>query len=513
MASGLRQSLSATRRRRAGALAGLAGALLLGAGCGGSEPLPNVLWIVWDTVRADRLGIYGGERPTTPNVDRWAQGARLFEDVLAVGATTVPNHAAMFTGLLPAQHGATNATPWLDDAHATIAERLSAVGYRTYLWAANPHITPGANFTRGFERAEHPWDPAHQRGALALARAKANDGSGLAAELEGARISTWAVKDSSTLAQSALLEWLDALPDAEPWFAFLNYMEAHRPVVPERRFRRQVMDPAQLERSYSLDRGWLASWSYTFGLSEYDEQELDTISAVYDAALAELDDLFGQLLVELERRGELWNSVVILTSDHGEHLGEHHMLDHQYSLHEPVLRVPLVIRYPERFAPGRETRPVMNFDLFPTLLELAGIGAAEASPSRAVSLLSPRAGRLRLAEYRAPFELPIDDLRKSHPDFDFSPWQRRLRALSADGYKLVEGSDGRDALYHTTVDPGETRDLQGAETERARRMHAQLDAIVASLDADEGVRMPSPRLSPEERARLEALGYGQPGAD
>ena len=511
--------MTPSRVRRLAATVGLlfaGGVLGVGACAPEPEVAPNILWIVWDTVRADRLGVYDGAKPTTPNVDRWAEGARVFEDALAIAPTTVPNHASMFTGRAPSEHGASNAEPRLPDAYPTVAEKLERVGYRTYLWAANPHIGKRNRFTRGFDRDEHPWDFVHQKRALELARRKSEgDGSGLAEELQRGRANVWAVKESGTLAQGSLLQWLDAQPDTEPWFAFMNYMEAHRPVAPERRFREQVMNAAQVEASYALDRGWDAIWNYTFGRTEISDADLALIAGAYDAAIAELDDLFAQLMAELEDRGELKNTVVILTSDHGEHLGEHHMLDHQYSLYDPLLRVPLVIHFPKRFPAGREPRPVMTFDLYPTLLDLAGIADEVAPDSRAVSLLSPESERVRFAEYRAPFGSPFRKVLETDPGFDASPWRRRLQAIRRDGYKLIHGGDGRRELFRVSEDPAEETNVFEEASDVSTRMGGELRALFAELAAKApepvGRGEPLPRA---DRERLEALGYGEAeGAD
>jgi arylsulfatase A-like enzyme len=101
---------------------------------------PNVLWIMWDTVRADHLALYGYQGGATPNLDRWAADARVFENCLSTSGYTLPSHASMFTGLLPSEHCAHNDHTLLDDSYTTIAELLRSVGYRTYLYSANPHI-------------------------------------------------------------------------------------------------------------------------------------------------------------------------------------------------------------------------------------------------------------------------------------------------------------------------------------------------------------------------------------
>ncbi|MFP6578376.1 MAG: sulfatase-like hydrolase/transferase, partial [Myxococcota bacterium] len=124
----------------------------------GDARAPNILWVVWDTVRADRMSLYGHSVETTPELDRWARGARVYRDVVSAASTTEPAHASMFTGLYPSQHGTDADHRWLSEDFDTLAERLSSAGYRTYLWSANPSISADENFHQGFDRVEHPWD-------------------------------------------------------------------------------------------------------------------------------------------------------------------------------------------------------------------------------------------------------------------------------------------------------------------------------------------------------------------
>ena len=258
--------------------------------------------------------------------------------------------------------------------------------------------------------------------------------------------------------------------DDRPWFAFLNYMEAHRPLIPPREYRARIMDASAVDRSYAIDRSWLATWEYTFGLRDLDDDELELTRGTYDDGLLELDGHLERLLGDLETAGRLENAVVVLTSDHGEHLGEQHMLDHQYSLYQPLLRVPLIVHCPSRFEAGREAAPVMNFDLFPTLLEL-DLAAAQ------------------------------------HPDWDPSPWQRRLRALVSGDMKLIWGSDGRHELFRLSDDPLESRDLCGELADEALRMRSRLEASVENLPGcvavDDG---PRPQ-SEQQRQLLKSPGY------
>ncbi len=500
-------------------------AALCAAGCGpGGErevptapDRPNVLWVIWDTVRADRLSLYGYELPTTPFLDEWSREARVFDNCLSTASSTVPSHASMFTGLLPSEHGAYHTHRRLDDAQVTVAELLRDAGYQTYLFAANPHLQEAQGFQQGFDVHEHPWsDPFHAK-ALEIVRGKidAEDrSSGLPMRLQSSKVKEWAIKASGELAQEALLAWLERRDRKRPYFAFLNYMEAHTPYIPPRHFREKLHPPELVKRSYRIDNSYGTRWAFTFGEHDYSAGDLAALGATYDATLLELDTLFRELIAGLSVSGHLQNTVIILSSDHGEHLGEHHLVDHQYSLYDPLLRVPLVLHYPERFAPDRDSSPVATFDIFPTVLELAGVEAPDGLVSQAASLLRPRESRTRLAEYPAVFEPAIGATLLRYPDWDPAPWKRRLRALYRDRYKLLCSTDGEHQLYDLESDPGELHDLWTARPDLGAGLMDDLLEVSRTLRvAPAGTRV---KLSEEEKRRLVAIGYlddaAEPGA-
>lgn len=496
--------------------AALVGALVLTlAGCGGARNgPPNILWVVWDTVRADHLSLYGYARATTPRLDAWAAEARVFEDVRSVAGYTLPSHASMFTGLMPSEHCTHNDHKRLDDRYTTIAELLGGAGYQTFLFSANPHISEGPrNFAQGFDVATRPWSSQWSREAERLVReklAREDRSSSLPSRYRAADrgmtlLNAWDLKASGPIAERATLDWLESASSERPWFVFLNYMEAHPPYVPPREYRSRFLSDDDVNRSYQVDRSWTAVWEYTFGLREMSSEDIALTRATYDATLAELDDLFADLLESLEEGGFLENTVVVLTSDHGEHLGEQHMLDHQYSLYEPVLRIPLVIHAPGRIEPGRDRRPVLNLDLFATVLDLAGI---EAPPgTRGASLLAPPEERVRLAEEPALTRIGMSVVVDQRADFDPASYRRRLRALDAPPYKYIWASDGRNALYDLAADPSESRNRIDDDPVTAARLEAMLatrvDELVPCIGAGEDV----PADSPEERRLLEELGY------
>jgi arylsulfatase A-like enzyme len=267
------------------------------------------------------------------------------------------------------------------------------------------------------------------------------------------------------------------------------------------------MNEDQVRKSFEIDRSWQAMWSYTFGLREYSEEELKITNLTYDATLSDLDDLFKSLVTTLENSGHLDDTVVILTSDHGEHLGEQHMFDHQYTIYEAVCRVPLVVWYPKRFKPGRDSRPVMNFDIFPTLLELAGVEINEKFKTMAVSLSHPQNQRVSMSECPGYPDRPFDSVKKVYPDFDPTPWERTLRAVYKDKYKYIAASDGRDQLFSLLDDPNELKDLSRSHPHLIKKLAKIHDKMVADFvplmgDAQKGIP-----LTEDEEERLESLGY------
>jgi arylsulfatase A-like enzyme len=267
------------------------------------------------------------------------------------------------------------------------------------------------------------------------------------------------------------------------------------------------MTADQVKQSYEIDHAWSKMWEYTFGLYEYPKEELEVLSLLYDACMAELDALFESLIAGLAERGLLENTIVVLTSDHGEHLGEHHMLDHMYLLHEELLDVPLVLHYPERIERGREKIPVVNIDLFPTLLELAGIDVPAGALARSVSLLSPRVNRLRLAEYPSVFELPIKKTKARYKDWDASRFDRLLTVLYHDDMKFVWSSDGKHEMYDLAQDPDEAENLASDPSQKGEEMKKAVEQAKDGLTPYDYEGAEKPRFTKEQLMRLRALGY------
>lgn len=439
-------------------------ALALGtaAGCAAPER-PSILLLVIDTARADRFSWDGSERATTPRLAALAREGAVYTQAFSPAPWTVPAHASLFTGRYPSLHGTDCGSLRLPDDEVTLAEVLRAAGYRTIGYTANPWLGSTYNFQQGFDTYGETWREV----------APGSDDTGAA--ITNGKIERF-------------LKWRQDHPEAgrQPFFLFVNYFEPHlpyHPPEPERaRFLRPGADP---DRVRDLSRlGHPEEMRYILGLSDLSGDDLLILNDLYDGEIAYVDRRAGDVIDLMRRLGVLDRTIVAVVSDHGENIGDHHLMDHKMSVHETLLRVPLLLRYPARVAPGtRIDAPVQAHDLFPTVLALADV-----APPRGVTIEAeplPGAGiggggRDRHAPIVGEFAGPpvefLQVMRTAFPGADLSRFDRTLVAMRRNGYTIHWGSDGRHALYRAADDPGETRDLSEAEPGRLREMSAAVEA-------------------------------------
>lgn len=407
-----------------------------------AQASPNVLLIVWDTVRAMSLSLYGYERETTPNLERLAERGLVFEQALAPAPWTLPSHASMFTGRYHHEHSARHDRP-LDDTHLTLAEALRARGYDTGGFIANEfYVGPGFGLDRGFNTYEYWKRPT----PLAIASTWWITGR-VAAAVAGWRGTIRTARIPAEDVEASFVEWLDERDGQRPFFAFLNLFDAHDPYVPPASFGFRYSQPGGTDHWGPPDH-------------EYSAAELQELRDAYDSCIYYLDHELGLLLDELERRGVLDNTLVIVTSDHGETLGEHapDLLGHWTNIYYDVLRVPLVLALPSRIREGAEVEtPVSLVDLPRTVLDLVSDEGANPFPGRS---LVEATGEVATA---APRSRPA--LAESHP----SDWHERfpnwpisrgpLRSLVEGRHHYIVDAAGVEQLFDVRRDPWERSDL------------------------------------------------------
>ncbi len=479
---------------------------------------PNVVLVVFDALRVDRLGCYGYGRKTTPHLDAFAADAALFERAISPGVWTEPSHASIFTGLYRSQHGVGWNRVWLDDRFTTLAEALRDVGYQTIALSNNPHVSPKTNITQGFDRFYEPTALSYATGSslFLFLRSVWPNGAAL-----GPVLGRWFVRDNGGRATAILAgEHLRRRDRSRPFFLFVNFMESHGPFESKRAYRQVFVKPEDLARSYEIDQSADAIYQHNLLRKPlFSSRDLQIYSDLYDARVRELDDCFADLMRELTAEANLDDTVIILTADHGENLGDHDLIGHNLCIYNTLVHVPLIIRWPRVLRPGRIEGVVQSHDIFPTVSEWAGVAPEQSGKVMARSLSSAqrrassgRDHRKAYSEYLFPPTPALKMAQECDPTFDPSPWMVAFRAVFDRHYKLILRSDRRNELYDWREDPAEERNL--AETRRGEfsRLFRQVEMWRRSFKPFDPNQFTGPagrRMDKERTQRLRNLGYVQ----
>ncbi len=397
---------------------------------------PNVLVLVLDTQRADHLGFQGYRRPTSPAMDSFAAQGTIFTNAISNSSWTLPSHASLFTGRPVSEHRAGQLRrPFLGRAFPTVAEAFTRAGYVTAGFTANTFWAGRqTRLNRGFVH----WEDFYRKPGDALVRTVL--GRKIAYEFlpKFGQIDIPGRMRAEDI-NNRLFRWLDRTK-RRPFFAFLNYMDVHGPYLPPASYAGRFGGP-RTHVGKTIELGAVT-----------DETALPPPELLrdwvnqYDESILALDAGVGALLHGLERRGILDNTVIVLTSDHGESFGEHGMIYHGNGLHRDQVHVPLVIRYRPAVAAGvRESRAVGIHQIPATVMELAGLPTtAFPGPSLFTESDAPV-----LAEVGFRPQVPT-----SWPTAH--GW---VKSLTTRRWHFILLESGQVELYDLAVDPEETTDL------------------------------------------------------
>ncbi len=416
---------------------------------------PNVLLLVLDTQRASRMSLYGHTRETTPRIDRLAEGGVVFDHAMSTTSWTLPGHASMLTGRWASELRADWDVP-LDDADPTLAEVLAGRGYatgafigNTYFASARSGLARGFHVYRDHAVTLHDWvNSVWWTGRLVL-WARRSFGEHRRARKRAPDINR------------QFLGWLDAVD--RPYFAMLNYFDVHDRFDAPAPFDTIYRDPAP--------RFWLPNW---FQQTDYSEGDVAEMLDAYDSSVRYLDHHVGALLDSLEARGTLDNTVVVLTSDHGEHFGERDIVSHGNSLYLQGVQVPLVIAAPGVARGRRSATPVSVRDIPATVLAMLGAPCG-AMPGRPLLVAGdglggeahwvPRVDQdeaVLLDLTARSFFMPQDPVRFG-----------AMRGAVLDSLHYIVDGRGQEELFNIRRDPDERYDLlastkKSPELERLR---------------------------------------------
>ena len=414
---------------------------------------PNLVVIVVDTLRSDRLGLYGYDRPTSPTMD--ALGARgvTWTDAWSVAPWTWPSTASIVTGVEPYAHGVLSQDSCsLPESVTTLGEHLRAAGFENHGLSTNPLIGPGSNFDQGFDTYEvYPWE----RAAPVLASSDA---------------------------------FLDRIGDRR-FGLYLHITEPHQPFEPEPEERERFMEhpmPEGMEFG-ELDRN----------MDDLDPDDPLLAAAIlhandlYDAEVACADRAIAHVVDKLDALGLLDRTLIVVTADHGEELMEHGRIGHSHQLFRESVIVPLIAAGPGLPEGRRIETPVQNHRLLPSVLEWLGLpGDPETLPE--------------------PLPLGAEEPRVLHFSTEVGSWigdrgDARLLGRRFDGeFFLWMTEDGRWALYDTEQDPLELQDRSSASAARFAPLSSDLGNWLETTSASRPAALSGGEST---RAMLEAIGY------
>lgn len=508
---------------------------------------PNVLLIILDTLRRDRLSIYGNQRETSPHFDVFANDATLFERAISPAQWTIPAHASLFTGLYPSTHQLTEAGHVLSGSYPTLAEILQVEGYRTMGFCNNPLVGVLNNgLKRGFDEfynyagaaVNRPIDvrkstirKAFSKQWMRFAQAVSNQFAHsdwlFRKSMNPRLVPIWTrYINYNGHTENSISDLIDTLQthrtnnDDIPYFGFLNLMGAHLPYRPPQDYLHRVAPKIKGDKhAYKFMARFNAEASRWASPTEppLSAEEQAIIDGFYQAEIAYQDYHLGRLLRYLQDADALKDTMVIIAADHGEGHGDHNFFGHSFVVYQELVHVPLVIAYPDHFSAGKRiSKTVSTRRIFHTILEAVGV----TSPPMDAS--DPNADVQGLSLARAlddskndfvyaeafPPQTFVNLIRHRQPHLIDKLHLTQVRRGIYDGtHKLAVVGEQVEGLFDVASDPNELQDVSSHAGEMVDTLQRKLRDFVQTAEhyrADGGAFA---EVNPEVEDHLRALGY------
>ena len=454
------------------------------------SPRPNIILIVIDALRADRTGTYGHYRNTSPTIDSVSSEGVVFDRALSQAPWTLPSMATLFCSKYPGVHkitdfdvadgifnSAAEEITVLDGSFVTLAEVLRDNGYQSAAVVANILLRARYGFAQGFDHYE---DLRPEGDLSSAADVRGNEVNGKA------------------------LSWLDRRDKERPFFLYLHYMDVHGPYYSRPAFHEPFFEQARRmpnNRTLTFDEKLALGYLVTSPLVQETllkdrklARTLEFWPAFYDSGIREMDEHMKALKRDLEKRGLWEETLIIITSDHGEELLEHGFWDHGSSLYQAALHVPLILRWPRGLPEGRRVGGTVRLlDLMPTLLDLleipetAGLQGRSLAPEMTGTAPGKQVPALIEAVKQKPF----------------------IKSLYYGDWKLISGAEGKgNELYRIADDPMERSNLYASHPDKlSELLDLMKRQLIRNNELASGKEVDKVPITPDDRERLESLGY------
>jgi uncharacterized sulfatase len=461
---------------------------------------PNVVWITLDSIRHDRTTIGGHVRDTTPNMQRIASlpGGEAFDQCIATGLWSMPSVASMLTGTYQQYHGMGSRTEVLPDHVDTVAERFADRGYYTAGLSANSFFSEDTGLDRGFERFERVAPGSFVR--TADPRSLLEFGLGIRRHSAGFDPDKRKHRPDFLVNQLAKRRLNSFAGTHEPFFFTAHYHGAHHPYYPPLAFQDVYTDEIEVSSAEASEIAFARTtdlYEEIANAKSFAPVEWEAIRAMYDTLVAYTDGIVGDLFDHL-RSLDLDDTILVITADHGDLLGERNLLSHKLVLHDALVRVPLVVH---RFGDlaGRGDELVQHVDLVRTLLErvggrtdgLQGYDLRERSRDFAISQSGPGTSE------------GLDIIQGHDEDFDRSAFhESALTALRTTEFKYQRSEDQSELFCL----PDETEDVSSLHPETVAEFDEYLTGWLAEHEG-RSIEETEAQFSDEVRQQLADLGY------
>jgi arylsulfatase A-like enzyme len=489
---------------------------------------PNIVIIVMDAVRAQNLACYGYERNTMPLLEKEIlPSAVLYEQAISSSYWTLPSIASTFTGTYMSTHGLVLEGTTLDPAFITLAEILQAKGYNTIGLSRTDYVSEFMGLDRGFTTFYNyeALTGSIQKIYRSLFRWKQknpdtsrNGPSTLSSNASSMKLTDrlfWffnAYFDKGAKKQNQVVHRIIRKQQSKPFCIYLHYNEPHAPYCPPNPHRDHFLPNTITKKIWQINQDRLR---FHLGLVDMDQSEFEILQALYDGAINYTDTRVFEIFTMLQEEGALENTLFILTSDHGDNIGEHGLMGHIWCLYDTLIKIPLIIKYPEALKlSGTDTRLTQNVDLLPTILDLLNIKTPHAlTQVQGNSLISPkiqhRSPTYAIAELMKPFSHKLYDYHDQ-----FTQHDRGQLAIRSQKHKYIWTTDGRHEFYDIRNDPQESHNIihetgpamEYLKRELEEKWVSQFTRMYTEIQSH--IRTPEKRMIASSiQDRLRALGY------
>lgn len=476
--------------------------------------MPNIFVISLDAARADFFSNAGHQARTTPFLDEFARNNITFQNAYAAAPWTLPSVASLLTGLLPFNHSVNLSNPAVDGLMTFDKFLKKEFGYWTFATTANPWISE-ETVLKNFDYVDKIWqliktkqDSSFKRLIL---RERLNSeisvfwssikGKMFFANIVNSLLKVPPIKYKiydAKRTNKSVIKQLKTKAGTEPFFYYIHYKEPHAPYTAPKKIKKKFMNKEEIKISKKIPK---YPMRFLVSKEKIDKELINSMKKMYKASLYYVDKKVSELIDWIKRADLFNNSIIVITSDHGEHFGEHGFFDHQYSLYEPLLHIPLIMHFPSEKKPRVEKGFIQNIDVFPTILNKMKVKVSLKLDG--INYFGKQRRKYCIAQFSDPAP-SISVLKKKYPNGFFKHLNPEIYSIKNQRYKLICYGNGHEELFDVIADPLENKNIISEKKEVANKLKKIYEK---SLFKKKKENKEKSSLTENTKMALKGLGY------